>query len=75
MGIREQPGEVDVEKGQLVGGCVVRQLGCNHPGEARSGHVSYVCLVRPAGIRVVIVAPHQHGWCLSLWGRVVYDLL
>ena len=75
MGIREQPGEVDVERGQLVGGCVVRQLGCNQPGEARSGHVSYVCLVRPAGIRVVIVAPHQHGWCLSLWGGVVYDLL
>ena len=75
MGIREQPGEVDVEKGQLVGGCVVRKLGCNQPGEARSGHVSYVCPVRPAGIRVVIVAPHQHGWCLSLWDGVVYDLL
>ena len=39
MGIREQPGEVDVERGQLVGGCVVCQLGCNQPGEARSGHV------------------------------------
>ena len=51
MGIREQPGEVDVERGQLVEGCVVRQLGCNQPGEARSGHVSYVCraLVRGVG--------------------------
>ena len=75
MGIRKPPGEVDVERGELVGGCVVRQLGCDQHGEARSGHVSYVCLVRHVRIRVADVAPHQTGWCLYLWGGVVYEPL
>ena len=75
MGILEPPGEVVVETGHLVGGCVVRQLGCYQPGEARSGHISYVGLVRHVGVRVVDVASQWTGWCLCLWCGVVYGRL